>query len=501
MSAPPSRHRVVIVGAGFGGLTMGAELLDAGIHDFLILEEGDDVGGVWRENTYPGCSCDVPSHLYSFGFDAWRDRQRRYPDQRSILDYMREVADRRGLRDHLRFDTAIQAARYDDTEGTWTLTTSHGRHIRTEAVVWAIGQLHRPDIPEFPGFDEFGGRAFHSAQWDHTADLTGHVAVVGTGSSAAQMIPELTATAASVTVYQRTPAWILPKPGARFGPVARAALRVPGAHQIYRAALQHGADLVLAPIMHRGWSARPAEWVARANLRRKVPDAELRARLTPHYRIGEKRILLDSEFYPALNRPHVRLVTDPIEGFTRDGIRTVEGTHRRADVVVWATGFRATAFLDDIVVRGRGGVDLQSRWAHAGRPEAFFGLAVPGFPNMFLIAGPNSFTPSNSNPTLKAHQSRYIRECLELSARLGSPVEITSEAMSAFGGWLDQQVAASIWPGGVPTWFKRADGQVTNPWPATVAEFGRQLRRYRPESAFGRADPAVEPDRLVSRAS
>ncbi|GGK69091.1 flavin-containing monooxygenase [Nocardia camponoti] len=501
MSAPTPRHRVVIVGAGFGGLTMGAELLDAGIHDFLILEEGPDVGGVWRENTYPGCSCDVPSHLYSFAFDSWRDRGLRYPAQATILDYMRSVTERAGLRDRLRVDTAIGDARYHDDDGTWTLTTTRGQLIHADAVVWAVGQLHRPQIPVIPGIAEFGGRAFHSARWDDTAELSGHVAIVGTGSSAAQMLPEIARTAATVTVYQRTPAWTLPKPSARFGPVTRSLLRVPGAHDLYRAALHHGADLALAPIMHRGWSARPAEWLARAHLRRQVPDRALREQLTPHYRIGEKRILLDSGFYPALTQPHVHLVTDPIERLTHDGIRTVDGTHRPADTVVWATGFRATAFLEGITVLGRGGIDLHTSWAQAGRPGAFLGLAVPGFPNMFLIAGPNSFTPSNSNPTVKAHQSRYIRTCLELGERLNSPVEVSAGAMARFGDWLDKQLAASVWPDGVPSWFKRTDGQITNPWPATVREFGRQLRRYHPDEAFVPADPVCAPDLPVRRAS
>ncbi|MGW6728796.1 flavin-containing monooxygenase [Nocardia sp. NPDC055029] len=492
MIEPTRRHKVVIVGAGFGGLTMGAELLAAGIDDFLILEEGHEVGGVWRENTYPGCSCDVPSHLYSFAFDRWRDRQMRYPDQATILRYMCAVADDNGLRERIRVDTAITAARFHDADGTWTLTTTGGHHIHAEAVVWAIGQLHRPAVPQIPGASEFGGRVFHSARWDHTADLSGHIAVVGTGSSATQMVPELARTAESVTVFQRTPAWILPKPAAGFGPLTRTALRVPGLHGLYRSALHHGADLVLAPIMHRGWSARPAEWIARAHLRRQVPDAGLREQLRPRYRIGEKRILLDSAFYPALAQPHVRLVTDPIERLTHDGVRTSDGRHHQADTVVWATGFRATEFFDGVTITGTGGVDLHSQWARAGRPEAFFGLAVAGFPNMFMIAGPNSFTPSSSNPSIKAIQARYIRACLDRSVELGRPVEVTPAAMETYRGWLDAQLGASVWPDGVQTWFTRPDGQITNAWPATVREFGRQLDRYRPAEAFARVDPAPE---------
>lgn len=493
---------MVVVGAGFGGLTMGAALRAAGIRDFVILEEGDDVGGVWRENTYPGCACDVPSHLYSFAFDPHRDAEVRFPDQGSILEYMRAVVERNGLRQHIRSNTSVTAANYSDADGTWTLTTADGQHLHTAAVVWAVGQLHRPAVPDVPGAHSFAGAAFHSARWDRGADLTGHVAVVGTGSSAAQMVPELARTAASVTVYQRTPSWILPKPAARFGPVSRWALAtVPGLHRLYRAGLYLGADLVLAPVMRGGWSARPARWLARAHLRRQVPDRALRDRLTPDYRIGEKRVLMDNGFYPALSLPHVELVTDPVEQVTSDGVRTVGGAHRRADVIVWATGFHAPEFLGGVEVRGQGGTDLHAHWSEQGRPEAFFGLAVPGFPSMYLIAGPHSFTPANSNPSMKDHQVRYIMGCLDLAARLGAPVAVTPAAMAGYRRWLDTALARTVWPDGVPSWFKRdSDGPVTNPWPSSVREFERRLHAHDPADTFVEvrvSHTAAQPDRGV----
>lgn len=480
----PRRHPVVIVGAGFGGLTVAATLKDSGIHDFVILEEGDDVGGVWRENTYPGCACDVPSHLYSFEFDPHRDARVRYPRQPEILAYMQNVADRHGLREHLRTTTAVTAADYDDSTGTWTLTTTNSEHLSARAVIWAVGQLHRPATPSILGLSTFGGRAFHSARWDHTADLTGHLAVIGTGSSGTQIVPELARTAASVTVYQRTPAWILPRPREHFGPVSRWALEhIPGLHQLYRASLHRAADLTLAPIMHGGWSARPATWAARAHLRRQVSDPVLRAKLTPHYRLGEKRILLDSKFYPALRMPHVELVADPIERITVDGIRTTGGTHRPADVIVLATGFKAPEFLGGITIRGRGGADLHRQWARTGRPEAYLGLAVPGFPQMFMIAGPHSFTPAHSNPAIKASQARYIARCLEHSTALGAPLQVSASAMAAYRRWLDDALARTVWPDGVASWFKQSDGAITNPWPTSVQQFDRMTRRG-PEHAF-----------------
>ncbi|MEV4156835.1 NAD(P)/FAD-dependent oxidoreductase [Nocardia salmonicida] len=486
MTEPMIKHGVVVVGAGFGGLTMAAELKHAGVENFLILEEGPEVGGVWRENTYPGCSCDVPAHLYSFAFDPYRDARVRYPGQQAILTYMREVTDRNGLRPHLRCDTAVVAADYSDTDRTWTLTTTTGELIRTDAVVWALGQLHRPAIPRLRGAETFGGPAFHSARWDHTADLSGQIAVVGTGSSAAQMIPELARVAAGVTVYQRSPSWVLPKPAASYGPVSRWALtRVPGLHGLYRAGIYHAADMVLAPIMRAGWSARPAELLARAYLRRRVRDRELRAELTPDYRIGEKRILLDNGYFPALTQPHVELVTDRIDRLTPDGIRTVDGTERRAEVIVWATGFRAPEFFAVVRIRGRGGVDLHDRWRREGRPTAFYGLAVRGFPNLYMIAGPHSFTPSNSNPTIKQHQAGYIMRCLALGARSGAPMEVTERALASYLDRLDRALARTVWCDGVATaWWKRVDGTVTNAWPGTVREFEHAIVHSDPAESF-----------------
>jgi cation diffusion facilitator CzcD-associated flavoprotein CzcO len=478
---------VIVVGAGFGGLGIARELKQTGIQRFLVFEENREVGGVWWDNTYPGANCDIPSHLYSFAFDPWVDPAIRYPDQRALLDYLRGIADRHGLRPHLRLNTTVAAATYCEDDGRWTITTRRGETYRTDNVVWAVGQLHRPHIPEIPGHTEFAGAAFHSARWDHSIEWAGRdVAVIGTGSSGVQIVPEMARTARSVTVYQRTPAWIVPKPAARFGPVTRWMLgHVPGAHRGYRAGLYHGADLVLAPIMRGGWSARPAEWVARAHLRRQIPDPVLRSKLTPRYRIGEKRILLANGFYPALMQPHVSLVTDPIERITADG------TDRHADVIVYATGFRAPELLGGIKIRGRNGINLHDRWAQAGRPEAFLGLAVPGFPNMYMIAGPNSFTPANSNPAIKDFQARYIVRCLQLSARLGNPIEVTPAAMAAYRRWLDSAIAATVWPTGVPTWFKRADGEVTNPWPGSAARFDRMTRRD-PAACFA-AVPRLRP--------
>ncbi|WP_040718712.1 flavin-containing monooxygenase [Nocardia veterana] len=484
---------VIVVGSGFGGIGMGAALRRAGMDDFLILEESPELGGVWRDNTYPGCSCDVPAHLYSFSFAPYRDARTRFPGRRRTLEYLRTVAAEAGLPAHLHTGAAVVAATYSDRDARWELLTANGIRYTAEIVVFAVGQLHRPNIPDFPGRDEFCGASFHTADWDHAVDLRGRrIALIGNGSSAAQCLPHLADKAASVRIFQRTPQWILPKPSADFGPAARAILRLPGAQRIYRRTLQWGADALLVPIMRRGWPARPAQWCARQYLRRSVSDPDLRARLTPDYPIGAKRILFDNHFYRSLARAHVDLVTTSIARITPGGIDTADGAHHSADVIVYATGFRASEFLAPITVRGRNGRLLSDEWRSGA--SAFMGLAVPGFPNVFLLAGPNSFNPAGSNPTMKEYQIDFILRCLRWRQQIGAAaVEVRPEAMAAYREWLDRALAGTVWSAQVPNWYRHDSGAVTNPWPASARTFARMLRRP-PASSFASVTGSVAGD-------
>ncbi|WP_051162252.1 flavin-containing monooxygenase [Nocardia brevicatena] len=479
-----SDYRVAVVGAGFGGIGMGVALRRAGIDDFVILEKGVDIGGVWRDNTYPGCDCDVPSHLYSFSFAPYRSRRIRYPGQAEILDYLWRVADEHGLRPYIRPATAVTEAAYLDGRGRWELTTATGQRLVAEMVVFAVGQLHRPYIPQLPWVSAFAGPAFHTARWEHDHDLRGRdIAVIGTGSSAAQALPALVRAARRVRVFQRTPHWVLPKPGSEFGPVCRVALGAPGAHRLYRALLHRGADTVLAPVMHRGWSARPVEWFARGYLRWQVPDPELRAHLTPDYPIGGKRIVIDSHYYRTLRRPDVDLITARIRRPHADGIETVDVRRHPADVLVYATGFRAPEFLVPIAVYSRGGVSLHQQWSRGAR--AFLGVAVRGYPNAFLIAGPNTFNPAGSNPTMKEYQIDYIIRCLRWREEIGAAaIEVDTDAMLAHQSWLDRALRRTVWAATGSSWYKHSSGRITNPWPASAREYARMLR-HSPGESFG----------------
>jgi cation diffusion facilitator CzcD-associated flavoprotein CzcO len=483
MSGQGEHSAVVIVGAGFGGLGMAAALKRVGVDSFTVFEKGEDVGGIWRENTYPGCGCDVPSHLYSFSFAPYRSSTVRYPGQRDILGYLQRTADREGLRRHLRTGTEIASAEYDETAARWTLTTRAGERHTADVVVFAVGQLHRPKLPDITGHEDFAGPAFHTARWDHGQDLRGRtVAVIGTGSSAAQLVPRVADTARRVTVYQRTANWVIPKPAANFHPlVQRAFDRVPTLQSAYRAATYLAADLGLSPVVSRGWSARPLTWLARRHLRRQVPDPVLRTKLTPDHPIGCKRVVIDSAFYPALRRANVDLVTDPIDRIDATGIRTADGAHRAADVIVYATGFRASEFLVPVDVRGRGGTRLHDRWS--GGAEAYLGIAYPEFPNMFLLHGPNTILGHNSNVFVIECQVHYIMNCLRLLRGTTHAIEVRHEAMAEYRRWLDRTLAGTVWEAGCQSWYQNPAGRVTNPWPASTMRY-RRLSRQDPRPAF-----------------
>lgn len=473
---------VAVVGAGFGGIGMAVALKQAGIHDFVIIDSGAAVGGVWRDNTYPNCNCDVPSHLYSFSFAPYRDSHTRYPGQPEILSYLQSVVREYELERHLRLHTAITEATYLDTEGSWWLTTNSGHNIIARVVIFAAGQLHHPYSPDIPGRDQFSGPAFHSARWDHSQDLRGRdIAVIGTGSSAAQLLPALVATAATVRVFQRTPHWVLPKPSEHFGPLTRAVLAIPYAHHLYRQTLAIGADLILEPIMRRGWSARPAEWAARQYLRRHIADPRLRAKLTPDYPLGGKRIIFDSHYYPALNQPNVELITAPITRITDNAIHTADNQHHRAQVIVYATGFRASEFLAPVMVRGQRAAMLHKQWRSGA--TAHLGIAVPDYPNMFIIAGPNSFTAAGSNPMMKEHQIEFIIRCLHWRAQIGAnAIAVAPAAMQSYRADLDRALTGTVWPS-TPSWYRHPSGATTNPWPGSVRTYRRALNKP-PSTSF-----------------
>lgn len=471
---------IAIVGAGFGGLGLGARLREAGRTSFAILEAADGVGGTWRANTYPGVACDIPSHLYSFSFAPRAGWSRRYPGQQEILEYLETVADERGLRPHLRLDAEVAAARFDEAGGRWRLELRGGRALSARVVVAACGQLRIPHVPPFDGLDAFAGRWWHSARWDHDLDPRGkRVAVVGSGATAVQVVPELARATARLDVFQRTPAWIIPRHDRAYTRVERRLLGpVAPLRRAYRTALFVRQECFWLGFRPGSAAARALTRLARWRLESQVADPALRAALTPSYPLGCKRVLVSDDYYPALARPSVELVTTAIERFEPAGVRTRDGVLRELDAVVFATGFDSQALVAPMRVEGAGGRSLEACWADG--PYAHLGLAVPGFPNLFLLYGPNTNLGHNSIVFMTEAQIAHVLGCLdELDRRGACRIEVRPDAMARFDRRTQARLQRSVFSQGCTSWYKTRTGRVTNNWPGTATEYWHAARRPR----------------------
>lgn len=477
MTSPTRKPRVLVIGAGFGGLAAAHELSRDGLADVTILEKADDIGGVWRENTYPGAACDVPSNLYSYSFARKTDWGRRYAEQRDILGYIHDTADRFGLRDLVRTGVEVTSARYDDSTAGWRVETSTGETFEADVLVPAVGQLSRPALPNVPGLDTFAGPSFHSAQWRHDVDLAGkRVAVLGTGASAIQFVPCIRRVAGRVTVFQRSAPYVIPKPDRAYTGAHHAAFRtVPGFAAAMRTLIWEISEFFGLALTKVAPLARVIGVVAAANLKRHIKDPVLRAKLTPDYPIGCKRVLFSSDWYPALACDNVGVETQAITEVTATGVRTADGVLHEADVIIYGTGFKATEFLAPMTVTGRHGRDLQTEWA--GGARAHLGMAVPGFPNMFLIYGPNTNLGSSSIILMMEQQARYIRQLTEQLARGGvaRAFDVRAAVEQAYDAEVQSRLDAGVWTT-CDSWYRAASGRVTTNWPGLVHEYQRRTQ-------------------------
>ncbi|MBQ6642631.1 MAG: NAD(P)/FAD-dependent oxidoreductase [Saccharopolyspora sp.] len=475
--APIRPPHVAIIGSGFAGIAVAAELRRAGYTSFTIYERAARVGGVWRDNTYPGAACDVPSHLYSFSHarePRWRFRFARQPE---ILRYLRRCVEHYGLTDHLRLSTAIVAAHYDEQQCRWRLRTESGEQVQADVLVPAVGQLSEPLVPDLPGREEFAGRAFHSARWDHGCELAGkNVAVVGTGASAIQFVPEIAERAAKLTVFQRSAPHVVPRPDRPYRPRHEFAFRrVPGAQLLGRLGVWlffefAGRGMTTAQPIGRAFTA-----VARRHRAAQLAEAETAEGMTPDHAIGCKRVLFSSDYYPAFNRPGVRLERESIERVTPSGIRTADGIEHDADVLIFGTGFDAQHFLSSITVRGKGNRLLSEEWGDGAR--AYLGLSVPQFPNMFLMYGPNTNLGSGSIVHMLESQARYVvRAVREIVRRSGAALEVRAEAAEEFDREIQERLQHSVWTT-CSSWYRGADGRISTNWPGSMAEYRRRTRR------------------------
>jgi cation diffusion facilitator CzcD-associated flavoprotein CzcO len=473
-----SHHRIVIIGAGFAGIGLGVRLLQAGIEDFVILERNESVGGTWFEHTYPGCACDIPTHLYSYSFARNPHWTRLFPPQREILAYVRRVADDYGVTPHIRLGCEMEHSDWDELALQWRLSTSRGE-LSADVIVSAIGATAEPAEPELPGLDSFAGQRFHSARWDHQHELRGErVAVIGTGPAAAQFVPEIQPRVAKLVLFQRTPSWVVPHPDRAVPWVERQLLRLfPVAQDVQRNVIFAIHEAIGMGFRGRTELIAPIEAIGRAHLRRQVADPVLRRKLTPHYRFGCKRPILSNTFYPALSQPNVELVTDRIERLEPDAIVTTDGRRREVDTIISATGYRYNRSLLVDRVSGVGGGTLGSVWN--GSPRAYLGSAVPGFPNMFILLGPNAIGINSVIFTLES-QINYVMSALaEMERRSIRRIEVLPEALRSYIGEVDRRSAGSVWTdGGCKAYYTDDEGRNYALYPGFAAEFRRRTRRF-----------------------
>jgi cation diffusion facilitator CzcD-associated flavoprotein CzcO len=484
--------RVAIVGAGFGGIGLGIRLRQAGIESFTILEKADGVGGVWRDNTYPGLTCDIPSHLYSFSFEPNHEWSRRFPRQPEILDYLERCVDKYRLRDRLRLGTEVTSARFDAETGRWCLELAGGDAIESDVLVTATGQLSRPASPSIPGMRDFGGRLFHSARWDHGCDLAGkRVGVVGTGATAIQIVPEIAPRVERLDLFQRSAPWVVPKPDRSYRPRERTLYRrLPWLQALSRLRVHLLYELLSLGFAGRRWIHRPLERNYERSLRKEVADPGLRARLLPDYPLGCKRIVLSNEWLATLTRPNVAVVSEPIAEIVRDGIVLETGELRELDAIILATGFASRDFLAPIAVTGVDGVDLNAAWRDGA--EAYLGLAIAGFPNMFMLYGPNSNLGAGSVVYMLESQIRYVvGALLELRCTGARYLDVRRDVHTRFNTELQRRLRGSVWTAGCSNWYVTESGKVTNNWPGIAFEYRRRTRRFR-IADYRVAQPLIE---------
>jgi len=472
---------IVIVGSGFAGLGMGIRLKKAGITDFVVLERAADLGGTWRDNVYPGCACDIPSLLYSFSFEPNDEWSRAYPSQPEIWAYLRRCAKKYGLEPHIRYNAEVVEARYDEAAARWHVTTSEGATYSSRVLVSGMGGLSNPYVAELPGGASFPGPQFHSATWDHSVNLAGKdVAVIGTGASAIQFVPQIAPIVGKLRLYQRTPPWISP----RFdGPVsARERLlrrRLPGYAWAQRKLLYWSHEARALGFVVNPGLLRLLEKLATKFLEHQVRDPALREKLRPNYRLGCKRVLLSNDYYPSLSRPNVEVVTDPISRVEGGDIVTVDGTRRHADVIIYGTGFRVQDGLGPVQVVGEGGRTLEDAWRNG--MEAFLGVSVAGFPNFFTIVGPNTGLGHNSMVYMIESQINYIMSALGyLKRRRARAIDVRADVQASFNRELQKRTRHTVWSTGCRSWYLDRNGKNTALWPGFTFEFRRKTKRIDP---------------------
>ena len=471
---------IVIIGAGFGGLGMGIQLKQAGRHNFIILEKAADLGGTWRDNTYPGAACDVESHLYSFSFARKHDWSRRYGGQAEIKRYMHDCVARFQLTPHLRFNAEVQQLHFDAEQQRWQVQLSTGELLICRVVITAMGQLNQPAYPAIAGLDTFAGPCFHSARWQHDVELKGkRVGVIGTGASAIQFVPQLAQQAGTLHVFQRSASWVISKHDKPFSPWQQWCFRhVPGVSWLYRTWLYLKTESRALAFTRFNWLLKWGEWQAKRMAKRDVSDSHKRQQLIPTYKIGCNRILLANDWYSSMNLPHVNLHTQGIREVTRHGVVTTAGENIALDALVLGTGFRATEFLAPMQVTGVNGVTLNQAWQQGA--EAYKGINVAGFPNFFMLYGPNTNLSHSSILLMLEAQMHYVLQCLNTLEQQGaSSMDVKPERQAHYVTKLQNKLSSTVWQSGCSSWYLNEQGRNVVNWFGFTFSYRRITKRVK----------------------
>ncbi|MDF2695662.1 MAG: NAD(P)/FAD-dependent oxidoreductase [Labilithrix sp.] len=469
---------VVIVGTGFSGLCMAIQLVKHGRRSFVLLEQADDVGGTWRENHYPGCACDVPSHLYSFSFEPNPAWSRTYAPQAEILTYLRHCADKYGIRPHIRFRTTVLGADLDEARALWRVRLASGETITARHLVLGIGALSRPSVPELPGLERFRGKTFHSATWDHGYGLTGKtVAAIGTGASAIQFVPRIVPQVKQLHLFQRTAPWVLPKLDREVGAAVQQIFRaVPPAQRLYRNLLWSLLEATSFGFVVKPELMKMAARAGRRHIERQIKNPRLRDVVTPRFTPGCKRILLSNDYYSALDHDHVEVVSDRIREVVPEGIVSADGKLRELDAIIFGTGFRVTERPWPLDIRGRGGITLNEAWKNG--IEAYRGTTIAGFPNTYHLMGPNTGLGNNSMVFMIEAQVDYVLRCMQAIEKRGARLaDVRPAAQASYNAGLQARMARSVWGTGCQSWYLDENGRNSTLWPGFTSEFWLRTRR------------------------
>jgi cation diffusion facilitator CzcD-associated flavoprotein CzcO len=469
--------KIAIIGAGFGGLGMAIRLREQGHQDLVILEKQADLGGVWHDNTYPGAGCDVPSHLYCFSFEPYYDWSRPFAPQEEIHAYLSHCADKYGIRPLIRFNTEVTSARFHEEEGRWHLETADGDRLSARILITATGQLNQPAIPNIPGLESFRGTYFHSARWNHDHDLNGrNVAVAGTGASAIQFVPRVAGQVRNLHLFQRSAAYVVPKPDKPWRAWQRRLMhRFPWLQRLDRLRLYSVLEMRALGFVLMSSLLKFYEWKFRWQLRRQVSDPALRRKLTPDYPLGCKRVLLANDYYPTLAKPHVEVINSGISEVRPDAVVAEDGTERQVDTIIFGTGFHATDFLSPMRIIGLNGRDLNQAWSDGA--EAYLGITVHGFPNLFMLYGPNTNLGHSSIIYMLESQFRYILEAVtQLDDSNRGWLDVRENIQDDFNHELQRKMRKTVWQNGCESWYQTAEGKHTNNWPGFTFAYRQRTR-------------------------